>query len=140
MLKLEAMKLAASIAIALLAAPAVQAQPEAQATAAPPPLASEAKPSGNTVSGVTVAPPKAPKACSSRDKDCIAMVVAELKARYPKELQDYCDKVDWRIAATNMNADDLFQKRFGGSNAGLFYKAPVLKIACAKDPKPDPKK
>ncbi|THD62976.1 hypothetical protein [Phenylobacterium sp.] len=115
--------------------PTVEAVGDAPAA---PPKTPATKPSGNTVSGVTVAPPKAaPKACSSRDPACVASVVAELKARYPKELQRWCASVAWRTAATNMAIDGLSGSGPGVlSEAGLFYAPQVTKVACASDPKP----
>ena len=102
-----------------------------------PPKAPAANPPGNTVSGVTVAPPKVPpKACSSRDPACVASVVAELKARYPKELQRWCASVAWRTAATNMAIDGLSGSGPGVlSETGLFYAPQATKVTCAADSK-----
>jgi len=118
-----------AMALALLVANAAQAQ-----TASP----SRAPGIGdNTVSGVTVEGHKTPsKACSSRDRDCIATVVAELKARFPEQLQKWCQLVEYRAAVTNMNIDDL-NGALGSpgthSEAGNFMPPAVAKVACSAD-------
>jgi hypothetical protein len=117
-----------------------QVDPPAQAApAATPPQ--PAKPDGHTVSGITVEGSKAPaKSCSSRDKDCVAVIVAELKARYPKELQHWCDLVEYRAANTNMTMDQLngIGTSFSPGQTsvyGRFAPPAVAKLACAPDKK-----
>ena len=107
---------ASAVALALVAASAAQAQ-----TAAPPEAAKPAP--GSTVSGVTVEAPKLPtKECSAKDKACIALVVAELRAHYPHELQRFCDYRAWRdIQAGN----PVFGVETSGGSS--------LRIACAKE-------
>jgi hypothetical protein len=90
------------IAVALAASPAL-AQPTAQdaapiAAAPPPAVPAAAKPAapGPTVSGIVVEGlPK--KTCSSRDRDCIAVVVAELQEHYPEQLKAFC--ANWKMQA-----------------------------------------
>ena len=131
-MKLVIALLAVALPAAALAQPAADA-PQTPASAGP------AKAPANTISGVTVEAAKPQKACSSRDKACVAMVVAELKARFPNELQKWCDTVKYRAAVTNMNIDDL-NGALGSpgthSEAGQFAPPAVAKVACASDPKP----
>lgn len=129
--------LAAALAASLACASAAAAQ------TAPPAPAPPAAKAGSTVSGVTVEGRKSPpKACSSRDKACIAAVVAELKARFPKELQKWCDTVEYRAAVTNMNIDEIngaLNSPGTLSEAGQFAPPAVAKVACARDkPKDKP--
>ena len=120
---------ALAMALALLTAGAAQAQ-----TAASRPAP---KTGDSTVSGVTVEGRKTPsKTCAARDKDCISVVVAELKARFPEQLQKWCQLVEWRAAATNMNIDDLngsLNSPGTHSEAGNFMPPAVAKVACSTD-------
>jgi hypothetical protein len=123
------------VMIALLAGAAAAQTP----APAPAPTAPAAKPSGATVSGVTVEGRKAPtRSCSSRDNDCIATIVAELKAQYPKELQHWCDLVQYQAANTNMTMDQVngIGTSFSPGQTsvyGRFAPPAVAKIACASD-------
>jgi hypothetical protein len=93
------------IAAVLAASPALAqpapdpATPAVSTPVAPPTTpAPTAKPaaSGPTVSGIVVEGlPK--KSCSSRDKDCIAVVVAELQEHYPEQLKAFC--ANWQMQA-----------------------------------------
>jgi hypothetical protein len=114
-------------AVALSLAGAVRAEP-----AAPP--AKPAEP-GSTVSGITVQGlPLPKKSCSSRDQACVAMVVAELKARYPKELAKWCAHVEER-AAMNELMFDVEDPNHPHPRVEPFLPPPVTKIACARDKK-----
>jgi hypothetical protein len=135
------MKAALPLAVTLcLAASAAWAQtlvqtPAPAAASTPAPRA--AKPAaGDTVSGVTVSPfPK--KACSSRDKDCIAMVVAELKRLYPEELKKFCFAEQTSAVRTQIVNEQL-RESLGGNNPSIPISSqvsPVIKTACASDPK-----
>jgi hypothetical protein len=115
--------------------------PDAAAAPASPPAASApavAKPKtdGDTVSGITVIPmPK--KACSSRDKDCIAMVVAELKRLYPEELKRFCFAEQTSAVRTQIVNQQLLES-LGGNNPSIPVSSqvsPVIKTACASDKK-----
>jgi hypothetical protein len=116
----------------LAGAVVAQADPHvASAPASPQPSAP-----GNTVSGVTVQAPAAPKeACSARDKDCIAAVVADLKAHYPNELQKWCDYVQQRAAQQEMTFP---RYTTGGAEHPNYmpYRPPeVTRVACVGIPK-----
>jgi hypothetical protein len=102
------------IAASLIAGP-VLAQPAGQ-PAPSPPTAPAAKPAAPapSVSGIVVEGlPK--KTCSSRDRDCIAVVVAELKQNYPQQLKTFC--AQWKMQAVRSQwvNDQLFEA-FGGNN------------------------
>jgi hypothetical protein len=119
----------------VLASPALAQTTADTAVAAP---AKSAPVAGSTISGVTVegARPAVPKSCTSRDKDCIATVVAELKTRYPKELQHWCELVEYRAANTNMTMDQvngLGTAYSPGQTSvyGRFAPPAVAKVACA---------
>lgn len=120
-----------ALAAALIAGPALSQAPLG-ASAAP----AAAKKPGDTVSGVTVTPmPK--KACSSRDKDCIAMVVAELKRDYPAQLKQFCFAEQTK-AARNQFVNDQLLESLGGNGPPTptaFPVSPVVKTACASDKK-----
>ncbi|MBS0361147.1 MAG: hypothetical protein JSR98_07190 [Proteobacteria bacterium] len=127
------MKLSAVLlALALPALAQAQAQPTVDSTAPHVPAGAS-----GTVSGVTVEGRKTPaKACGARDSTCIAAVVAELKARYPKQLQQWCDHVQERAAMTDL----MFDRSADGSPDGHphenpvpYLPPPVTKVACVAD-------
>lgn len=128
--------LVAALTLALPGAALAQATSDAPPTPAPAQAsAPAAKSAGNTVSGLTVEGRKTPqKACASRDHACVEAVVAELKLRYPKELQKWCDTITERAAMTNILVDDLNATTGSPgtrSEAGMFYAPAVAKVACA---------
>ncbi|HEX2817513.1 MAG TPA: hypothetical protein VHN39_14030 [Phenylobacterium sp.] len=125
------------ISAMLVASPALAQTTGDRATAAP---AKPAPTTGTTISGVTVegARPMPSKGCSSRDKVCVAMVVAELKARYPEQLLQWCHEVERRAVVSNLNIDDI--NSTSGSNvahseSGQFAPPAVARSACASDKK-----
>ena len=135
------------VASAAVAQTPVQSSPAAPAQAASPaappiistpapPASSARAPAGDTVSGVTVSPfPK--KACSSRDRDCIAMVVAELKQRFPEELKKFCFAEQTSAVRTQIVNEQL-RESLGGNNPSIPISSevsPIIKTACASDPK-----
>ena len=70
-----------------------------------------------------------PKPCDERDKTCIAMVVAELQARYPKQLKIWCHQEQDRAMWSNMEAEAIY----GSTHAPIGGSAqlkPVMKTAC----------
>ena len=100
------------------------------------PVLAQDKSGGATVSGVTVegVRPLPMKSCSSRDKGCIASVVAELRARYPDQLLRWCHEVERRAVVTNLNIDEINSTADATttySPAGQFAPPPVAKLACA---------
>ncbi|THD71909.1 hypothetical protein [Phenylobacterium sp.] len=69
---------------------------------------------GPTVSGIVVEGlPK--KSCSSRDKECIAVVVAELKQNYPEQLKAFCAQWQMRAIQSRWVTDQL-NESLGGNN------------------------
>jgi hypothetical protein len=107
---------------ATLIASAADAQPTAPTLATEPPvatavagtyqvpasLADPTQAKGKQVEGLTVTGKRPDtKTCSSRDRDCIARVVAELKQRYPEELKTFCSQREIRAVRTAMVADQL---------------------------------
>ena len=122
---------ASAIALSLFTVGAARAQ-----TVAPSQPAKAT--SGGTVSGVTVEGRKArEKACSARDKDCIASVVAELRARFPVQLQNWCVHVQERAAMTDLMFDrsgDASPDGHPHENPLPYLPPPVTKLACASDP------
>jgi hypothetical protein len=134
----------AALGSALLLAGAVRGQPAATPSASEPSPAvpaatAEAKPpaGGNTVSSITVEG-KANKpmtACSPRDKDCVAAIVAELKARYPQQLQKWCNHVEERAAMNSMMFMEINLDR-PHPNVAPYLPPAVTKVACATDKKP----
>lgn len=109
---------------------------EAQTPAASPAPAAATPKAGDTLSGVTVMPvPK--RICSSRDKDCIAMVVAELQRRYPEQLKQFCFAEQTKAARTQFTNDQLLES-LNGNGPPTPTAAPVnpiVKTACASDKK-----
>src|SRR5277367_5518460 len=62
----------------------------AQTSGAPPPSTAQASDKDvPTVSGLTVSP-LLRKPCAPRDKECVALVIAQVKALYPEELKKFC--------------------------------------------------
>ena len=126
---IAAMTLLASAATAQTSAPP-------PATGASPPPAAAKPTAGDTLSGVTVMPmPK--KACSSRDKDCIALVVAELKRLYPEELKQFCFQEQTSAVRTQIVNQQLLES-LNGNNPSIPISSqvsPVIKTACASDKK-----
>ena len=132
-----ALCLAASVALAQTPTQAPTQTPAPAAAPTPAPAPSTAKPAaGDTVSGVTVSPfPK--KACSSRDKDCIAMVVAELKRLYPEQLKQFYFAEQTSAVRTQIVNQQLLDS-LGGNNPSIPVSSqvsPIIKTACASDPK-----
>jgi hypothetical protein len=114
--------------------PAHSAATESAPASAPAP---KPPPDGRTVSGVTVTPAPVSKPCSSRDKACIELVVAELKRRYPVELKRFCFQRDMRAIRSRVLNDELLAD-LGDSGPGVptaFGVNAALKTACAPDKK-----
>lgn len=116
------------IAAMLVATPAL-----AQAPAAPATAAQRTAP-GPTVSGIVVEGlPK--KSCSSRDKDCIAVVVAELKQNYPEQLKAFC--AQWKARAIQSEwVTAQLNESLGGNNPPTpptFGVNSAVSKACAPD-------
>ena len=101
------------ISALLLASPAL-AQPAPAATPAPSESAAKPAPPAPTVSGIVVEGlPK--KTCSSRDRECIAIVVAELKQNYPEQLKAFC--AQWKMQAVRTQfVHDQLAESLGGNN------------------------
>ncbi len=139
------MRAALSLAVAVsLLAGAAGAQTATGQTAAPAPTqipgadaATASKPkAGDTVSGVTVMPTPT-KTCAPRDKDCIAIVVAELQRLYPEQLKQFC-LGERTKAVRNQIVNDQLLDALGGNGAPTATAAPVspiVKTACASDKK-----
>ena len=132
-----AMKSAAAVlASALLLAGPGRAQPAAPDPAAAPAVTAAPAPApGKVVEGVTVTGRRLPpKTCSSRDDGCVATVVAELKARYPQELQKWCMHVEERAA---MNSIEFMEINLDRPHPNVMPYLPpaVTKVACAPDKK-----
>jgi hypothetical protein len=90
---------------------------------------------GRVVEGVTVTGRRLPaKSCSSRDDACIATVAAELKAKYPKQLQQWCDHVEERAMMNNMEFMEINLDR-PHPNVQPYMPPAVTKVACAPDRK-----
>jgi hypothetical protein len=107
------------------AAPALASAPAAK----PKPPATEP-----TVSGIVVeGPPK--KTCSSRDRECIAVVVAELKEHYPQQLKAFC--AQWKMQAVRTQwVNDQLVESLGGNNPPspvAFGVNSAVSKACAAD-------
>jgi len=117
-------------------AAAAQAVPPAEAAPATTP-APTPRPEGRTISGVTVSPAPASKPCGSRDKQCIDLVVAELKRRYPEQLKKFCFQRDMRAIRSRVLNDELLADigDAGPSIPTSFGPNAALKTACAPDRK-----
>lgn len=131
------MKLSIGFLIAAMVfAGAAMAQPAADTTnpsvspsAAP---VRPATPAARTLDSVTVVAPLPNRPCSSRDKECIALVVAELKQRYPEQLKRFCFQRTMRTMRSNLlNDTDPMKSPF---TAG-FSAPPAMQVACAWDKK-----
>jgi hypothetical protein len=125
----------ASLALAaaiLLAATTAGAQTASPAAAPSAPTAPKPAAGGVTVSGVTVTP-SVPKPCGSRDKDCIATVVAELKTRYPEELKRFCFQRAMRSVRTQLLNDQIVGALHGEDPATqpAFGVNAALQTACS---------
>jgi hypothetical protein len=109
------------------------------AEAAPGSAAAMPAPTGKQLEGVTVVGKRPElKKCNDRDKACIAQVVAELHRLYPEQLKIWCNQEKDRFMWENMEREALF----GGNPpplGGSFQPAPVTKVACVFDKKPQPK-
>jgi hypothetical protein len=124
-----------AVAAALcMAAGSALAQAPAK-TVAPSPSATPA-PAGANVSGVTVSPvPRKP--CAPKDKDCIAIVMAELKDLYPEQVKTFCFQQKMDVMQRDMQAnmagwcDDPKQ---GAAAICNHYVPPVVKQLCASSP------
>lgn len=124
------------ISAVLLASPAL-AQPGADPAPQSPTAQADPTPASKapTVDSLIVQGAPLPKtSCSARDSACVAMVVAELKARYPKELQKWCAFVEQR-AAMNELMFDVEDPNHPHPRAEPFRAPPITKIACAPDKK-----
>jgi hypothetical protein len=107
----------------------------AQGAPAPAPAPTPSTAPGKVVEGVTVTGRRLPgKSCSSRDQACIATVVAELKAHYPKLLQQWCDHVEERAMMNNMEFMEINLDR-PHPNVQPYMPPAVTKVACAVDRK-----
>jgi hypothetical protein len=117
------------------AAPVAASPPAAPATAAPAP------PAGATVSSLTVEGSRLPKkTCSSRDRDCIAIVVAELKQNYPEQLKAFC--FQWKTQAVRSQwVNDQLLESLGNDHPSptAFGVNSAVTKACTPD-KPAEKK
>ncbi|HEY8004577.1 MAG TPA: hypothetical protein VIE16_10135 [Phenylobacterium sp.] len=133
------MKLAAvSLFAAALCAGAALAQP----AASPPPAVQTPAPPGKapatgakTLEGLTVRPiPK--RGCLPRDKECIALVVAELKQRYPEQLKRFCFQREMRAMNNSVLFGDVDPASGEPAQLGATYRpADALRVACAPDKK-----
>jgi hypothetical protein len=131
------MKPGLAVAAALWAAAGsalAQAPAATPAPSAPP--ASSPAPAGANVSGVTVSPvPHKP--CAPKDKDCIAIVMAELKDLYPEQVKTFCFQQKMDVMQRDMQAnmagwcDDPKQ---GAAAICNHYVPPVVKQLCASSP------
>jgi hypothetical protein len=111
-----------SFAAALvLAGPAAARTPTDPAPAAP--AASAPSVDGIVVEGL----PK--KSCSTRDKSCIAVVVAELKARYPQQLKVFC--ANWQMQA--LRSQWVSDQLGGGDRPTAFGVNSAVSKACSAD-------
>jgi hypothetical protein len=126
---------AGSVLLLSLALATVTGAARAQASpAAPAAQAPSAKP--KELEGVTVTGRRPPtKSCSSRDDACIAAVVAELKARYPQELQKWCAHVEERAAMNTIMFMEINLDR-PHPNVAPYMPPAVSKVACAREKTP----
>ncbi len=129
------------IAVTLIAGPAAT-QPGADHSlrpAAAEPDAAVGKPAKPvpTVSGIVVeGVPKKP--CAPRDKDCIALVMAEVKALYPEQLKRFCAVQQMDVMRQDMQANIAGWcdgPGLGASSMCSHYVSPVVKQVCAPDKK-----
>ena len=132
------MKSRLAVAAAVLTVP-FAAMAQSPAPPAPLPATAPAKPGAgaHTVEGLTVTPLSPSKPCGSRDQQCIALVVAELKRRYPEQLKRFCFQRDMRAIRTQITNEDLLADLgdTGPSIPTAFGVNSALKTACAPDRK-----
>jgi hypothetical protein len=119
---------------AALGSSAAFAEPPASTDASPTVAKTPAPASAPTVSGIVVKPlPK--KSCSSRDKECVALVVAELKQNYPEQLKAFCFQWQTQAVRSQWVNDQLYESL--GSNfpppTTAFGVNPAVSQACAVD-------
>jgi hypothetical protein len=91
---------------------------------------------GKTVDGLTVVAP-AGKPCGYRDRECVALVVAELKRRYPGELKRFCFQRQMRAMRSEVVNEQLLEGLGGGDPPvpTAFGVNSALKTACAEEKK-----
>jgi hypothetical protein len=120
--------LATLFATAAFADPGVGPVPPSAAAPAPE-KAPPAEP--KTVEGLTVTRRALPTTeCSPRDKQCIQLVVAELKRLYPEQLKRFCFQRQMRDIRSNiLNETDPGQTPF----TSIFSSPAPLKLACSSD-------
>ena len=138
--------LALAAALAVLADAAWAQAPASPAATAPSPApapasaAAKADP-GKTVSGVTVeALPR--KQCAPKDKDCIALVMAQVKELYPEQLKKFCFTQQMDVMRQDMQANLAGwcdSPGLGATSTCSHHVSPVVKQVCAPDKKPDKK-
>jgi hypothetical protein len=92
---------------------------------------------GKTVDGLTVVAPAVGKPCASRDRECIALVVAELKRRYPEELKRFCFQRQMRAMRSDVVHEQLLEGLGGGDPPvpTAFGVNSALTTACAGEKK-----
>ncbi|HEX2817514.1 MAG TPA: hypothetical protein VHN39_14035 [Phenylobacterium sp.] len=121
----------AAVANAQAPSPQPAPTPTAPATAPAPDK------SGATVSGVTVRPlPRKP--CAPKDKDCVAMVMAEVKNLYPEQLKSFCFQQQMDVMRQDMQANMAGWCEGPGLGAAAIcshHVSPVVKQVCAPDKK-----
>ena len=111
--------------------PAAETPPAAVSPAVATPAAPGGKAVPKVVEGVTVVGKGAqPKPCDERDKSCIAMVVAELQARYPKQLKLWCHQEQDRAAWSNIEAASIYADPYHSPIGGSVQLKPIMKTAC----------
>jgi hypothetical protein len=121
------------------AAPAAVPQPTAEARSAPQASAAPAARGvpPKTVEGLTVIAPLPNKPCSSRDRECIALVVAELKQLYPEQLKRFCFQRTMRAMRSQMLNDQLLEGLSSDNPppSTSFGVNSALSVACKWDKK-----
>jgi hypothetical protein len=128
--------LAAALTLLVGAAGAQPAPPAETASTAPATAPPAAGKPGPTVSGVTVTPlPR--KQCSPKDKECIALVMAQVKDLYPEQLKQFCFQQRMGVLRQDMQANIAGWCNGPGGGASEIchhYVSPVVKQVCAPDP------
>jgi hypothetical protein len=128
---------ALALAVAVLAGAASAQAPGPTTPATPAGKPAPDKP-GATVSGVTVqGGPR--KQCAPKDKDCIALVMAQVKELYPEQLKQFCfqQKMDAMRQDMQANLAGWCNGPGGGASEMCHhYVSPVVKQVCAPDAKP----
>ena len=121
------------------ATPVAAAQTTPEAPAAPPASAAPAARGvpPKTVEGLTVIAPLPNKPCSSRDRECIALVVAELKQLYPEQLKRFCFQRTMRAMRSQMLNDQLLEGLSSDNPppSTSFGVNSALSVACKWDKK-----